>query len=65
MMMQVKLIETNQTFIVANTHLFWNPFRPDIKAFQTFAAIEAITAFCNEVRQKNSRLMHICTVLMI
>lgn len=43
------MISTNTTFIVANTHLYWNPFRPDIKVVQTHAATEAINQFIQEV----------------
>ena len=33
----LQLKETNQTICVANTHLYWNPSRADIKALQTYA----------------------------
>lgn len=36
------------SFIVANTHLFWNPDRADIKATQTFAAARALQHFARD-----------------
>ena len=49
-MMEVKVIATNQTLVVANTHIYWNPFRPDIKTFQVAAAMDAIQTFVKEAR---------------
>lgn len=34
-------------FLQANTHLFWDPQRADIKTIQTAAAVRAISAFSN------------------
>jgi mRNA deadenylase 3'-5' endonuclease subunit Ccr4 len=50
-MMHVQIKATNQTAIVANTHLYWNPIRADIKATQTAAAMEAISKFASEVSE--------------
>jgi len=36
------------SFIVANTHLFWNPDRADIKATQTAAAARALQHFARD-----------------
>jgi CCR4-NOT transcription complex subunit 6 len=36
-MLMLQVRETNQTICVANTHLYWNPVRADIKALQTYA----------------------------
>lgn len=44
-MILVKIADTNKTAIIANTHLFWDPARVDIKTTQTFAAMEAIGRF--------------------
>ena len=41
----LQLTATNQTFIVCNAHFYWNPARPDIKAVQALAAIEAVKSF--------------------
>ena len=38
-MIMVQLKATNQTVCIANTHIFWNPARADIKATQTYAAL--------------------------
>lgn len=43
-----QLQSSNQSFVVANTHLYWNPFRPDIKTFQAAAALDAIFQFASE-----------------
>lgn len=47
-MTMLRVIATNQTFCIANTHLFWNPLRADIKAMQTYACMDAINKFCLE-----------------
>jgi CCR4-NOT transcription complex subunit 6 len=44
-MVLLKLVGTEQCVVVANTHLFWDPSRDDIKAIQAFAATEALTRF--------------------
>jgi len=44
-MLHVRMKENNQTLIIANTHLYWNPARSDIKVSQTYAAISAIKKF--------------------
>jgi hypothetical protein len=44
-MVLLKLVGTDQCVVVANTHLFWDPSRDDIKAIQAFAAAEAISRF--------------------
>lgn len=46
---QLQLVSTNQTFIVCNAHFYWNPQRPDIKASQAFAAVEAAKLFARSV----------------
>jgi mRNA deadenylase 3'-5' endonuclease subunit Ccr4 len=35
-------------YVQGNTHLFWNPQRPDIKAIQAHTAIAAVKAFCRQ-----------------
>ena len=55
-MMLVRLKPTNQLAIVANTHLFWNPAREDIKAVQTFAAAEALSRFALDAGFKSPEL---------
>lgn len=45
-MMLVKIIATNQTLVIANTHLFWNPEREDIKTAQVCSVGLALTHFC-------------------
>jgi len=32
--------ETNSSFVVANTHLYWNPEREDIKVMQALGSFE-------------------------
>ena len=32
-----------------NTHLFWDPERPDIRAVQSHAAVSALRAFCQQL----------------
>eukprot|EP01039_Chlorochromonas_danica_P000380 gene380-413_t len=41
--------QTDQPIVVANTHLFWDPRREDIKAVQTAACMNAIEAFLQEL----------------
>ena len=48
-MMLIKIKSTNETCIIANTHLYWNPNRADIKTFQTYAAMDAISHFATSV----------------
>ena len=45
----LQLISTNQAFIICNAHFYWNPERPDIKASQAFAAMEAVKRFASTV----------------
>ena len=45
----LQLNSTKQIFIVANTHLFWDPNRADIKTIQTAALIRAIAHFNNVI----------------
>jgi len=48
-MMLVKSKSANETFIVANTHLFWNPDRTDIKSIQAYAVTQAIDKFIESI----------------
>ena len=45
----LQLNSTKQIFIVANTHLFWDPNRADIKTIQTAALIRAVAHFNNVI----------------
>lgn len=45
-MAKLRLRATGQQLVVANTHLFWNPARTDVKVMQTLAATAAVAAFC-------------------
>ena len=45
----LKIRATNETVCIANTHLYWNPERADIKAMQTYACMDAINKFCVEL----------------
>jgi mRNA deadenylase 3'-5' endonuclease subunit Ccr4 len=47
-MVHGRLIASNQTFVIANTHIFWDPSRPDLKILQVAAAMDAIQRFCRE-----------------
>lgn len=44
-MILVKIVGTNKTAIIANTHLHWDPARVDIKNTQAVAVAEAIERF--------------------
>jgi len=57
-LIQVK--NTNQTFMIANTHLYWNPARPDIKAVQTWAIINAITRFGLDIGLDSNPPLIVC-----
>eukprot|EP01036_Dinobryon_divergens_P033845 gene33845-43731_t len=48
-MVMFNVNSSNRTFIVANTHLYWNPEREDIKVAQTLGITKALTAFCEEL----------------
>ena len=48
-MVMLQSKETKQLFCVANLHLFWNPDRPDLKAAQTAAALDAVCKFYAEL----------------
>lgn len=48
-MLMVQLKDTNQILCIANTHIFWNPARADIKAMQTAAVMDAINKFYIEL----------------
>ncbi|KAJ1425016.1 Endonuclease/exonuclease/phosphatase [Ochromonadaceae sp. CCMP2298] len=48
-MMLVQMKGTNQTVVVGNTHLFWDPEREDIKTGQAFAVADALSRFCTEL----------------
>ena len=58
----LKIRDTEQTVCVANTHLYWNPERADIKAMQTFACMDAINKFCAELgyTKKNQPPLILC-----
>jgi mRNA deadenylase 3'-5' endonuclease subunit Ccr4 len=62
-------LETNVTFIVANTHLFWDPARADIKTVQTAAVVRAIDAFSHKslevshVRSRVSIRVKVCVYI--
>jgi mRNA deadenylase 3'-5' endonuclease subunit Ccr4 len=47
----VHLLHTasNQSVVIANTHLYWNPERADIKVLQTAACANAIDRFITEI----------------
>jgi mRNA deadenylase 3'-5' endonuclease subunit Ccr4 len=45
-MVMFKTTTTNQTIVIGNTHLYWNPLREDIKAMQSQAVIEGLSKFC-------------------
>ena len=58
----LRIRETNQTVCIANTHLYWNPERADIKAMQTYACMDAINKFCVELgySKKNQPPLILC-----
>ena len=49
----VKDTATNKTLIVANTHLFWNPMRTDIKSAQAYSLTQALSVFIKDVHADN------------
>lgn len=48
-MIHVQLVGSNQTIIVGNTHLYWNPVRADIKTVQTMAVMQALKKFDHDI----------------
>lgn len=43
---------TQQSFVVGNAHLFWDPQREDVKTMQAFAAVQALSKFMsNDTKQ--------------
>jgi len=48
-MVQCLIKATNQTVIVCNSHLYWNPDRADLKAIQTVSACTALSRFVAEL----------------
>lgn len=55
---------SNQTFIVGNTHLFWDPERSDVKAIQAASIGLAIQGFLDEIR-RNETLSAVPTSLPV
>jgi mRNA deadenylase 3'-5' endonuclease subunit Ccr4 len=53
-MMLVKSKATNQPFVIANTHLFWNPDRTDIKSTQGYLVTQALDAFIENIKKDDS-----------
>lgn len=52
-MVHLQLTSTNQTFIVCNAHFYWNPQRPDIKASQAYASMEAVKSYATTLGYKS------------
>eukprot|EP01041_Mallomonas_annulata_P003855 gene3855-7687_t len=48
---------SNQSIIIANTHLHWDPLRPDIKASQAHAVLEALTMFATEINGSRNKTL--------
>lgn len=55
-MLQATILSTNQTVVIGNTHLFWNPARNDLKTVQAYAAANAISRFCTDLGYARSAL---------
>ena len=53
-MIHLQVVGTNQTVIVGNTHLYWNPARADIKTVQTMAVLQALKKFDHDICAKLS-----------
>lgn len=49
MLLHLRTKESGLQFVVANTHLFWDPMRADIKSVQTHACLRALSAFILEI----------------
>lgn len=46
---QLQTKVTGHMFVVGNTHLFWNPTRPDIRAVQAHSVMNALTSFVSSL----------------
>lgn len=44
----IELQSTKQLIIVANTHIYWNPVRPDIKSLQTLSVLNSLHKYQKE-----------------
>ena len=55
----IKDTVTNKTLVVANTHLFWNPARTDIKSAQAYSLTQALSIFIKDVYD-DSEIGEIC-----
>mmetsp|Transcript_3847 Transcript_3847/g.5990 ORF Transcript_3847/g.5990 Transcript_3847/m.5990 type:complete len:417 (+) Transcript_3847:58-1308(+) len=52
----VQIVGTNNWFILGNSHLYWNPKRQDIKALQTQAIVNSLSAFINSMFPRDKPL---------
>ncbi len=44
----IEIKSTNQVVIIANTHIYWNPVRPDIKSLQTLSVLNSLHKYQKE-----------------
>ena len=60
-MMLVRIDSTNQTLLVGNTHLYWNPSRADIKTAQGLSVVNALSKFTDALKA-NKTICELCNL---